>query len=366
MTFWTSLDLFGELTDSWRTLLVNDALSVNGNYGEINRIIQFKDKLFYYQNDAMGVAAVDERVLTNEGSPTQTQLGIGDVLQRFDYISTETGSKHSFAVEASGSSLYHYDAFINKMFKFNLGENGMSPLTDIKGLSGFFRTAFVGSNLKSIDKLLRTNTRVGISSGFNSEYNTIYFTFFDEPNQIRYTISYNELLDSFESFYDFYPSLYLNLRKRFISVDPSTTNNVYTHNIGLRNNFYNNWFPSTIKFRVNENADLVKTFDNFQVNTEVIINNLQAARTITSYSIINDYQIIPEIDATFVQKIRSWRMVIPRDETNPALTIKPRISDKYIDVTFNYLDSALGLGNDIFRLHDVLTEYSMRSKILPK
>jgi hypothetical protein len=59
-------------------------------------------------------------------------------------------------------------------------------------------------------------------------------------------------------------------------------------------------------------------------------------------------------------------MVIPRDETNPALTIKPRISDKYIDVTFNYLDSAGGLGNDIFRLHDVLTEYSMRSKILPR
>ena len=59
-------------------------------------------------------------------------------------------------------------------------------------------------------------------------------------------------------------------------------------------------------------------------------------------------------------------MVIPRDETNPLLTIKPRMSDKYIDVTFNYYDSNSGLGNDIFRLHDVLTEYSMRSKILPK
>jgi hypothetical protein len=37
-----------------------------------------------------------------------------------------------------------------------------------------------------------------------------------------------------------------------------------------------------------------------------------------------------------------------------------------MDVTFNYEDSNGGLGNDIFRLHDVITEYSMRSKITPQ
>ena len=361
----------GEVSDSWRTLLINNALSVNGNYGEINRVVQFKDKLFFYQNDGVGVASVDERVLANENTPDQTQLGVGTVLQRFDYISTETGCKHSFAVESTGSSIYHYDSFINKLFKYAVGKtkdeiSGMNPLTDIKGLSGFFRTAFVDSTIKSEDKILRLDNRVGIVSSFNSEYNTIYFTFLDQANNIQHTISYNELLDSFESFYDFYPSMYLNMRKRFISLSPNNTNSVYTHNVGLRNTFYDQWFPSSVKFRVNENSDFVKTFDNFQVNTEVIINNLQAARTITSYSISNDYQIIPETNSNFVQKIRSWRMVIPRDETNPALTIKPRMSDKYIDVTFNYYDSNSGLGNDIFRLHDVITEYSMRSKIVPK
>ena len=360
-----------ERSDAWRTLFINNSLSVNGNYGEINRIAQFKDRLFYYQNDAIGIAAVDERVLENDGNINQTQLGIGRLLQRYDYITTETGCKHSFAVETTGDGIYHYDSFINKLFKYTLGRSkadsdGMNPLTDIKGLVGFFRTAFVGSNLKSEDKILRKDNRVGIVSGYNSEYNTVYFTFFDEEEGIQYTISYNELMDAFESFYDFYPSMYINMRKRFLSVDPNNTGDAYMHNFGLRNSFYGNWFPSTVKFRVNENSDFVKTFDNFQVNTEVIINNLQAARTITSYSISNDYQIIPEIDTNFVQKIRSWRMVIPRDETNPALTIKPRISDKYMDVTFNYYDSNSGLGDDIFRLHDVITEYSMRSKITPK
>ena len=358
-----------ERIDSWRSLFVNNSLAVNGNYGAINRIIQFKDRLFYYQNDGIGIAAVDERVLENDGTTAQTQLGTGTLLQRFDYITTETGCKHAFAVESTGDGVYHYDAFINKLFKYKLGKtkvdsDGMSPLTDIKGLSGFFRTAFVNSNLKSEDKILRTGSRVGIVAAFNSEYNTIYFTFLDEPNGIKQTISYNELLEGFESFYDFFPSMYLNMRKRFLSLSTeSTFSKVYTHNVGTRNIFYGAVYPSTVTFRVNENSDFVKTFDNFQLNSEVILNNIQLAETVSRMSITNDYQNFPEQNVNFVQKIRSWRLAIPRDETNLALTIKPRISDKYIDVKFSY--NPLGL-DKTFRLHDVLTEYSMRSKILPK
>jgi hypothetical protein len=362
--------LDGELTDSWRSLLINNALSVNGNYGEINRVIEFKDKLFFYQNDGVGIAAVDERVQVNEGDVTQTQLGTGTVLQRFDYLSTQTGSKHSFAVEATGDGIYHYDAFINKMFKFQSTKDGsgISPLTDVKGLSGFFRTAFpIGSNLKSTDKILRNSARVGISSGFNSEYNSVYFTFFDQLNNVRHTLSYNELLDKFESFYDFYPSLYLNMRKRFLSIKPTDMgigNSVYTHNNNTnRTTFYESYYPAYIKFRVNENSDFVKTFDNFQLNTEVTdLTNTQLPITITKLGITNDYQTVPEDDYTLVQKIRSWRIALPRDETNLGLTIKPRISDKYIDVKFIFDNSPTYK----FLLHDVLTEYSMRSKIVPK
>ena len=372
----TEPKLDNERLDSWRDFLLNNALTVNGNYGEINRLVQFKDKLFYYQNDAFGVASVDERVLAQEGDTSQTQLGTGTLLQRFDYVSTETGSKHSFAVEATGSAIYHYDAFINKLFRYSTSKDkdgtssaGVSPLTDIKGLSGFFRTAFIDTELKSRDKItLNQFSRVGISTGYNSEYNTIYFTFFaqyGEDTQVNYTVAYNELLDAFESFYDFHPSLYINMRKRFLSIDPTQPSEVYSHNLGLRNTFYDNTYPSYIKFRVNENSDFVKTFDNFHINTEVIdvATDQQLNETITSYGITNDYQVVNERIANFTEKIRTWRLQIPRDETNPNLNIKPRMSDKYIDVLFKH---TINGGDKIFRLHDVLTEYSMRSKILPR
>jgi hypothetical protein len=355
----------GERFDAWRSILINNSLSVNGNYGEINRIIEFKDILYYYQNDAFGIAAVDERVLQNEGEPSQTQLGTGTLLQRFDYISTETGVKHSFAVEKSGSSIYHYDAFINKMFKYSMSKDGagVTPLTDVEGLSGFFRNILSASNLKSTDKILLPS-RTGISSGYNSEYNSVYFTFFDTSTGLRQTISYNELLDAYESFYDFYPSLYLNMRKRFISIQPTLANSkVYIHNIGERNEFYDSFFTSKIKFRVNDKSDFVKTFDNFQLNTEVISpSGVQLPSTVQTIALENDYQTFPLSNLPFTQKIRSWRLQIPRDQTNPALTIKPRFADKYLDVTLNYYSTQ----NNIFRLHDVITEYSFRSKIMPK
>jgi hypothetical protein len=154
------------------------------------------------------------------------------------------------------------------------------------------------------------------------------------------------------------------MRKRFVSLASiGTFSNVYTHNIGVRNTFYGRYYESSVTFRVNENSDFVKTFDNFQINSEVILDNIQLAETVSKMSITNDYQNFPEQNVNFVQKIRSWRLAIPRDESNPALIIKPRISDKYIDVKFTHDTLS---ANKVFRLHDVITEYSMRSKIVPK
>jgi hypothetical protein len=158
------------------------------------------------------------------------------------------------------------------------------------------------------------------------------------------------------------------MRKRFLSLSPASAfSKVYIQNTGNRNVFYDIYYPSSIKFRVNENSDLVKTFDNIWVNSEVVLNNIQLAETISTIAISNDYQIVNEQNANFTQKIRTWRLQVPRDETNPLLNIKPRISDKYMDVTLKFDAYANGTPNPDkqFVLHDVITEYSMRSKIAP-
>lgn len=354
----------GERVDSWRFFRLNNTLYVNGNFGPINKIINFKDKLYFYQTNALGIAAINERVLINEGSTEQTQLGTGGVLQRFDYVSTETGAFNQFAVEASGNSLYHYDANINKFFR--LSSDGTQPLSDIKGLSGLFRT--LPKEFRDRDKLTGANP-AGVHVIFNPQYNEIYLTFVG--NGFNLTLAFNELLDAFQCKYDFTPTMYMNMRKRLLSIKTTTdSNNVYTHDSGTRNNFYGIAKPTKIKFRVNPNPDVSKVFDNLAFNTEVYdsIGNIVNDETIKTVQCSNDYQnsglnLIPD-NIAITEKLRTWRLYVPRNLGTNTYGFKERLADKYMDVEVSYTQDIED--DKKFILHDVVTSYSVRNVILPK
>ena len=343
----------GEIIDSWRNFKTNNFLSVNGNYGPINRIIEFKDKLYYYQNSGVGIAAIDERVMISEGASEQTQLGTGGVLARYDYISTETGVIHQFAVEKSGSGIYHYDALLNKAFRYS--QNGQEPLSDIKGLIGVFNV--FDKSIKSKDQLFLTQG-IGVHIAFDSWRNQIFYTLLGSTNQQTY--SYNELIGAFDSRHSFTPNMYLNMRSYFLSTSQGN-NNIYLHNIGDYNLYYDNQFESTVTFRNNlDQPDLVKTFDNMWINNEVILDGVNVQETVDYIQFKNDYQISPQYQAALNIKplLRTWRWNKIRDTSNL------RMRDKYIDTTliFNPNENQ----NKQFILHDVIFENSMRGVINPK
>lgn len=355
----------GEKVDSWRNFQTNNFITVNGNYGPINRLIEFKDKLFFYQSNGVGVAAINERILINEGSTEQTQLGTGTVLQRFDYISTETGSIHQFAVEKSGNSIYHYDALLNKAFRFN---QGMRPESDIKGLIGYFNK--FDPTIKGGDQLmLTTGSRKGVHLGFDSRTNKVFFTLLGEDQEV--TISYNELLNNgegaFESRWSFEPRMYLNMRSFFLSIFES--NNVQVHNIGKYNIFYDTKKECYIKFRNNlDSPDLVKVFDNLLLNTEVTENDVPLDETVTAIRFTNDYQdsgVLATLAGTNSSRIKK-HLSSYRWNSIRNLSDKRRMYDKYIDVELTYLPPGLLVSDKRFILHDVVLENSMRTTIKPK
>jgi hypothetical protein len=346
----------GELIDSWRNFRTNEFIAVNGNYGEINRIIELKDKLYFYQTGAIGIAAIDERVLVNDGDSSQTQLGSGGTLPRYDYLSTETGVIHQFAVEKSGSGIYHYDALLNKAFKL---AQGVTPISDIKGLIGKFNN--FDPSIKTGDQLF-TDQPKSVHIAFDSRVNRIYFTLLGEDEQL--TVSYNELIDAFESRHSFTPEMYLNMRNFFISLDPNALNTtVELHNIGRYGTYYGAVRPSTVKFRNNlDSPDLVKVFDNVWINSEVSDNGTLVNESITTLQATNDYQDTGVL--TTLNKIkpllRTWRWNSLRNNSD-----KRRMYDKYIDIELTYTPQGT-LPNKKFILHDVVLENSMRSTIKPK
>lgn len=344
--------LDGETVDTWRNFKTNNQISVVGNYGPINRLIEFKDRLYYYQQFGVGIAAVDERVMINEGSTEQTQLGTGGVLARYDYLTTETGVIHQFAVEKSGNSIYHYDALLNKIFRIN--DKGVIPLSDVEGISGKLNT--FDKTIKDNDTLAMPTIRnIGVHIGFDSQRNKVLFTLKGLNQEVTY--SFNELANCFDSRHSFIPDMYLNMKNYFISTGDHITIDI--HDQGDYNSYYGVIFPSLVVFRNNlNNPDLVKVFDNLWINTEVILDGVLLNETITSLRATNDYQDTGVLStANIIQRLRTWRWNKLRNFTD-----KRRMYDKYIDVQLDYLPTS----NKKFILHDTGFENSERSTIKPK
>lgn len=359
----------GEEQDSWRLFKANNFLEVDGLYGQINKVISFKDNLFYYQDRAVGTASVEDRSQTTDQAGIEIVLGTGAVLDYYKYLSTETGTQHQFSVVNTGSSLYHVDAYRRKVFKLS---EGLQSVSDVKGLSAYLDNYLKGNILTNdvTARLVSTSILpIGIHGEYDPRFNRVLFTFLnsvDVPSEIddaqfnteadNFTLSYNERLDAFESFYSFTPTIYLNTGIRVLSVNPTTDlNEVYSHNTGARGVFYGTTYNMELIVPINHDPSITKEFDNIQYNMDATDTSGvdDYDDTFNSIQVYNGYQDSGVITLTagqnVVRRMRTWRLQVPRNNT----VRRDRIRDYNMFTKFVYNNS---LGNRII-LHDLITSY---------
>ncbi len=344
----------GELIDSWRIFRTANRTEVNGIYGPINRIINYRDRLYFYQDKAFGVASINERSVITDQSGQELVLGTGGVFPDYQYISTLTGSYHQFCIVPTENALYHYDARLKKVFKYTGGPN---PISDVKGMSSWFANNIIGTITKD-DHTLRVidDGPIGVHAEADYRYNRVLFTFLKENNE-KYTISYNEMLDAFESFYTYTPSLYLQYGRRLLSVNPGTKSQAYTHNTGNYGVFYNN-APSTsiIKTILGDNGNVTKIYDNLEYLSEVYDSSKLDVynETFNRLRLRNEYQDTGLVnlinDSNIKRRMRTWRTYIPRDNSDN----KSRIRNPWSELTLEYDNNA----NKRFVLHDLIYSYT--------
>jgi len=392
----------GELLDKWRVFKPANKTEVTGTYGPINRIKNYKDKLFFYQDMALGIASINERSIITDQSGQQAVLGTGGIFPDYQYLSTITGCYHQFAVVETENGLYHYDARLRKLFKTG---QGVMPISDMKGMSSFFDNKITGSINKE-DFTLRTidGGPTGVHGEADYRYNRVLYTFlmpyFEitgnqtfiagniildngiyyivnsdfnyttiQPNlslyditaltdyQPRYTISYNEVIDAFESFYSYLPGIYLQYGRRLISVNPNASNEVHIHNEGNFCEFYNQ-SPTISKLTtfLGDNGNITKIFNNIQFLSEAYdTNNIDIyTNTIDKFRVRNEYQDTGLITLTnnsnIKRRMRTWRFDIPRDSTDG----KSRIRNPWSELTVEYQNTA----NQRFVLHELGYNYT--------
>jgi hypothetical protein len=384
-----------EQIDSWTKFGVNNYYDID-DYGPINRVINFKDSIFFIQDRAVGVYAINRAAITTSTDGVPTQLGTGLGFGKHQYYTKEHGSIHQWAIKQTDSGIYFFDAIHRKIFL--MGE-GNSPLSEIKGMHSFLQNLGAGNYLRKeyggdnpilgkgvhIGKdlinneiiftfltsgMIRTVTRdttynvsdIVLISAVANYYVVITSTFttsdgspseliievlehanvLEDLKQVTdFSLVYDELSASFSSRLSQTPPIWIENGDTIITTKKvGNAEKGFVHNIGNYGEFYNNVEECFISLVVNPQADLNKILRTLEYNSIVRDNNkvVDRAQTITAFRIYNEYQDtgkVPYSTDRIKRRFDKWRVKIPRDINNQ----RARLRSSYFIVNL-YFDNS--------------------------
>lgn len=321
-----------EIIDSWSKFKFANYLDVDTQYGPITNLKVFKNKLYYFQDNAVGVAAVNERSLITDNNPGELTLGTGGILVRYDYLLEHNGDSivNDRSIISSNNALYWFD--YDKNVLCQLGQ-GFLELSKAKNVQSY---------LNSINKDDRTKPL----SLYDAKYNEIQFKITDK------NIVFNENLQVFTSFYTHVPSFALQFSDKLVTIKQ---NKFFLHNQGYTGLNYAEELLSKVKFVVNDNAMYTKVYDNQWFSADFI----------------DDIKVVKEINTTTKHQTSepiyynnidyredTYRFAIPREQqmidyTKRNKSYAGRMRGKYLicDYTFDCSD------DKEFRLPYIKTTY---------
>ena len=308
----------GEIIDSWTDLLQNEVLTLDGKFGAINSLPSFNDELYAIQDKAFAFLSINPRVQVQGNDGLAIELGTGQVLSDYKYISTDSGTLNKWGVVVATQGIYFYDALSNS---FNAFRGNITGLSDLKGMHTFLVNNVSLNDVKIDNPLIKK----GIASGYDYINNDVLFTF-HQDNSPDFTFSFNELVDTFVSFYDYLPTMYISKGLFLIAVDPTDTK-LYSQYDGKYNEFFDVKYKSSITFNVNPDAMLDCVFDNINFKSEVydMIDGKDVVdKTLTHIRAYNDYQdsgvnpipLVVGRNNNLRRKFRDWNALIPREGRN--------------------------------------------------
>lgn len=321
-----------EITDPWLKFKVANYINVESKYGGITNLKTFNNRLIFFQDNAVGIASVNERSLITDNNIAQLTLGTGGILSRFDYLSYTNGSSiaNDNSIVTSDSALYWYDYNKNTICQLT---NSVQEISKTKKVQSYL------TDLKS-----NNSDRTNVVGGFDKKYNQIWFKFAGE------SLIFNEYINAFTTFntqpYNHFVS---NEDGSFTLIDNNLS--VKKHNTGKGDECID--FDSKLVFVVNDNFVYPKTFDNvtFYANFDDDIKD----KITLSFKTKN--QVSNQLDGNSIEcREDVYRLAIPRESGEN--TYAGRMRGHYLEETFVFdCDN-----NQTFKIPYIKTTYR-QSKI---
>ena len=223
-----------ELIDSWTDFKPLNFLDVDTRYGEITNMRLFKNSLIYWQKNASGVLAVNERTILQDVNDANIILGNGDVLQRYDYLSLKYGmTKDQFCDTQSDNVLYWWDQDNKDMIMYSGGQ-AVQPM----------------KIAKSVSNLINKSSIVSPTLSYDNKYKEIILS-----SVAGKSLAYNEMIQQFTSLYDITFSNKAEIGDKLFLIDDYSIKEW---------NKEKSLIP-ILKYIVNEKHNYVKVYDNANV-----------------------------------------------------------------------------------------------------
>ena len=236
--------------------------------GSIQKLYAEDTNLIIFQENKINRALIDKDAIYSaegEGSVTSTNLVIGQIVP---YAGNFGISKNPESFAVYGFRKYFVDKNRNAVLR--LSQDGLTEISNY-GMKDFFRDQLTSLDLVVLGEGRKPGKIIGGWDTYTKQYIVSMQPSVNNEIQEEYdnykTLSFDEDVRGWTSFYNYKPSFMFSLKGRFYTTPVDSINvesGVYLHNASDldvdRANFYGRQYNSSIKFIFNPKVSLSKNF----------------------------------------------------------------------------------------------------------
>ena len=236
--------------------------------GSIQKLYAEDTNLIIFQENKINRALIDKDAIYSaegEGSVTSTNLVIGQIVP---YAGNFGISKNPESFAVYGFRKYFVDKNRNAVLR--LSQDGLTEISNY-GMKDFFRDELTSLDLVVLGEGRKPGKIIGGWDTYTKQYVVSMQPSVNNEIQEEYdnykTLSFDEDVRGWTSFYNYKPSFMFSLKGRFYTTPVDSIDvesGVYLHNAPDldvdRANFYNRQYKSSIKFIFNPKVSLSKNF----------------------------------------------------------------------------------------------------------
>lgn len=190
-------------------------------YGSIQKLVEYNGNLLIIFEHAIGLAAINERILAGNGDGGEVFINTKNVLPEELLVITNTyGTQWPESVIKSESGyVYGVDTIAKKIWRVKGNE--------LELLSDFKVNKFLIDNISLGERELYPIIGIkNVKTHYNNNKKDIMFTFYDDIYQDEekvWNLCFNELMNTFTTFYSWVPSYSENIDTQFFTFDRTTS-----------------------------------------------------------------------------------------------------------------------------------------------